>query len=95
MILISARLILIRYSPHTAGGYYGDPIIPVNAVAAVVADPPSVKPFVIEPPLTARLEFESKAIADAENIPERYRIDEVTFEANITSVDDLMPRYWE
>ena len=65
-----------------------------KAVTAVVAEPPAVEPFEIEHPLVARIEFESKAIADEQSIPACYRLDDETFEAKISSSDMLSPRYW-
>ena len=65
-----------------------------KAVAEVVAEPPPVRPFMIEPPWTASLELASRELADAQAIPSSLRIDDVTFAASIDSIDALMPRCW-
>ena len=65
-----------------------------QAVAEVVADPPCVPPFVIEPPWTASLELASRELADTQAIPPSLRVDDVTFTAAIDSIDALLPRYW-
>ena len=65
-----------------------------KAVAEVVAGPPPVRPFMIEPPWTASLELASRELADAQAIPSSLRIDDVTFAASIDSIDALMPRCW-
>lgn len=65
-----------------------------EAVAEVVADPPSVPPFVIEPPWTASLELASRELADRQAIPSNLRTDDTTFAASIDSIDALLPRYW-
>ena len=65
-----------------------------KAVAEVVAGPPAVRPFMIEPPWTASLELASRELADAQAIPSSLRIDDVTFAASIDSIDALMPRCW-
>ena len=65
-----------------------------KAVAEVVAGPPAVRPFMIEPPWTASLELASRELADAQAIPSSLRIDDVTFAASIDSIEALMPRCW-
>ena len=65
-----------------------------KAVAEVVADPPPVRPLVIEPPWTASLELASRELADVQAIPPSLRIDDVTFAASIDTIDALLPRYW-
>ena len=65
-----------------------------KAVAEVVAGPPRVRPFVIEPPWTASLKLASRELADRQAIPSSLRIDDVTFSASIDSIDALLPRYW-
>ena len=65
-----------------------------EAVAEVVAGPPPVRPFVIDPPWTASLELVTREVAEAQAIPSSLRIDDVTFAASIDSIDALLPRYW-
>ena len=65
-----------------------------KTVAEVVAVPPPVRPFVIEPPWKASLELTSREVADAQTIPSSLRTDDVTFSASIESIDALLPRYW-
>jgi len=65
-----------------------------ETVADVVAGPPPVRPFAIDPPWTASLELVSREVADRQAIPSSLRIDDVTFAASIDSIDALLPRYW-
>ncbi len=65
-----------------------------EAVAEVVAGPPPVRPFMIDPPWTASLELVTREVAEAQAIPSSLRIDDVTFAASIDSIDALLPRYW-
>ena len=65
-----------------------------EAVAEVVAGPPPVRPFMIDPPWTASLELVTREVAVAQAIPSRLRIDDLIFAASIDSIDALLPRYW-
>ena len=65
-----------------------------RTVAEVVAEPPPVRPFMIDPPWTASLELVSREVADAQAVPPSLRIDDVTFSATIDSIDALLPRCW-
>lgn len=65
-----------------------------KAVAQVVAEPPRVRPFILDSPWTASLELASRELADRQAIPSSLRIDDVTFAASIDSIDALLPRYW-